>query len=75
MADDDITPPPQFGPGRCVECHLPLSIYNGYKVCGPCRRRLGVEMEGRFPRREPVRPVTLDTGGVPLEPTEPPAEG
>lgn len=26
--------------GRCVECMRPLSRYNPYVVCGPCRVRL-----------------------------------
>jgi hypothetical protein len=62
--------PNQYGPGRCTECQRPLSRYNPYVVCGPCRVRLADNiareiavaeyMEDRgfawelFPKREPV---------------------
>jgi len=33
--------PPQYEVGaRCTECMCPLSRYNPYVVCGPCRMKL-----------------------------------
>lgn len=33
--------PLQYSTGdRCTECALPLSMYNPYQVCGPCRHRI-----------------------------------
>jgi predicted amidophosphoribosyltransferase len=32
--------PLQYGEGTCTECQRPLSIYNRFVVCGPCRYRL-----------------------------------
>lgn len=66
----------QYGTtGRCVKCGNPLSRYNPYTVCGPCRVRIA-EQEAialqsiseeqshdweRFERREPVQepPIIL----------------
>jgi hypothetical protein len=40
--------PPQHGPGQCRldlgGCGRPLSTYNPYVVCGPCRVRLAAEI-------------------------------
>jgi hypothetical protein len=70
-----VNAPPQYGTGRCrIElggCGRPLSTYNPYVVCGPCRVRLAstvdddsdnaelIEREGqvweRFPKRGVAR--------------------
>ena len=67
-APDPVRRPPQYGiDGRCTQCCRPLSRYNPYVVCGPCRVRMAAlipaeiasreEPDGtfvweRFPRRE-----------------------
>lgn len=45
-------PQPEDGPLQytvgqpCAECQYPLSRYNPYVVCGPCRMRLAEAMAG-----------------------------
>lgn len=57
----EVEAPEQFAVGeRCdvaaSGCGRPLSRYNPYTVCGPCRMRLGAWLvTDSFPRRVPVR--------------------
>jgi hypothetical protein len=37
--------PNQYSTGdRCIECARPLSRYNPYVVCGPCRMRIAADV-------------------------------
>ena len=59
-------PPPQFADGElCSECNRPLSIYDPYRTCGPCRCRISSRWAPvRFlfrpvVRRGPLLPETI----------------
>jgi uncharacterized Zn finger protein (UPF0148 family) len=55
---DDVDPSPyQYPPGvPCDKCGRPLSRYNGYTTCGPCRYRIATDIVDDYYEDEPEKP-------------------
>lgn len=48
--------PRQYPEGRCTACKRPLSMYNQYEVCGPCRVTISTNITHDYAEDAPEKP-------------------